>query len=267
MFEYDRLLAAIYPYSYRLIFELIKKHKNVGVNRLCTVKGMIARPSVVKQILYYSEWAISTGGNNYMYVPFDESQLKFNELDYPTIVRCKSDLSAFSARFTVISKLYETLINASRPLKANDLTTECELKDKTNLIKTIKELSWATILDKERVVYNAEECNSQINDSAILHSIVIDSYNYGSKSNISSHIITDLNLNIHYPHLFPRVKNALDEITEAEGKTTVETLYWFLKDDYREIGDCFPRVTAVEAILDNASWAERTADGHYLFCE
>ena len=246
----DKKLATIYPYTYRETFALLKSRKVADVFSLSKASDMIAAPDTIKEILQLSSWAMPEGEKQYRFLLDEESVFDFKPEDYSTLIRTENDKTFVQANLVTVAKLYELLIMSDEPYHIDDLKYDLGIKNDKFFNSLIKDISWIRLEKGTWVFYEIEECSNAISDEHVDKEI----------SRVECKAVINLDLNLIYPHLYPRVYRALKELTQANGGAEEGNIYRYIKEDYRELSDIVPRASAMEKILDYASWAQLDDD-------
>lgn len=263
MTDFNSKLATIYPYSYNSIKQLLKKNKNISVSKVLLDKTTIAAPSIVRQILNYSYWAVKTGKNDYKWLSWGAKGGNPLPGDYVNMVRNKSDKKELDKHFNVVSVIYELLVTATIPSDIRDIKEACKIADINRLESILNNLSWVQMKDKKNILFLPDESNQQFDEKQSVQSLI--NMGFRDDRNAESLINNDLLLNIVYPHLYPRLKEALESLSDTEPSVSKDAIIWYLKEDYELINSELPRISAIDFVLKHATWSNDNNDNTYSF--
>jgi len=261
MVDINYKLGILYPYSYEAVEKILKKSKNVSISSIITHDSIIASPSIVRQILNYSSWAEKSNQFSYRYRRTGEAVYKKEPIEYRNMVRCAADAYALSDMFSWVSITYELLVNSSINIDIRDIGEACGVNDLNILRNLMGQLSWVDVIDRRTVSYIPAECDLSLSETQVLRPLSIEE-NFYFNDAIDA-INSDLSLNIYYPHLYPRLKDTLEAMMEVERNIDFDTIFRFLRDEYYM--ERIPRASAVEIILDKASWSVQDRNRKYSF--
>lgn len=263
MTDFNSKLETIYPYSYNNIKKVLRHNKRISVNKVLLDKTTIATPSTVRQILNYSYWAMKTEKNDYKWLTLGAKGAHPQPGDYVNMIRNRGDKNELDKHFNTVSIIYELLVTASLPNDIRDIKEACKIADINRLESILNNLSWAYIKDRQNIQFLPLECDQEYDEKQTLKSLI--NMGFRNDSDPESIIYNDLLLNLVYPHLYPRLKEALESLSDTESHVNKDAIIWYIKDDYEMINCELPRISAIDVILKHASWSCNNCDNTYDF--